>query len=170
MGLRHALREAPPSVERHKRMNWKVAHACVRGSAHLRSGLPNQDAAQCIVIPGEGETPATAFAAVSDGHGGARHFRSQIGSSLAVSTAVDVLQGFLSQHALDAGADGIGGDDIQDLQRKLVDHWTAAVSADLDNHPLTDEELAELEKGDGAESRTAVETLPLLAYGATLLA
>jgi len=122
------------------------------------------------VIPGEGATPAIAIAAVSDGHGGARHFRSQIGSSLAVSTAVDVLQGFLSRHALDAGAEEIGAADIQDLQRKLVDHWTAAVSADLDNHPLTGEELAELEKGDGAESRTAVETLPLLAYGATLLA
>ena len=150
-------------------MNWKVAHACVRGSSHVRSGLPNQDAAQCIVIPGEGATPAIAIAAVSDGHGGARHFRSQIGSSLAVSTAVDVLQAFLSEHALDAGAEGIGAEDIHALERKLVDHWTAAVSADLDNHPLTGDELAGLEVGDGADSRTAVETVPLLAYGATLL-
>jgi serine/threonine protein phosphatase PrpC len=135
----------------------------------VRSGLPNQDARHCIVIPGEGATPAIAIAAVSDGHGGARHFRSQIGSSLAVSTAVDVLQGFLSQHALDAGADGITAENIQVLERKLVDHWTAAVSADLDNHPLTSEELVNLEKGDGADSRTALETAPLLAYGATLL-
>ncbi len=150
-------------------MGWKVAHACVRGSAHVRSGLPNQDAAQCIVIPGEGSTPSIAIAAVSDGHGGARHFRSQIGSSLAVSTAVDVVQDFLSKRAFENGADSINADDIQILERRLVDHWMAAVSADLENHPLTGAELEELEKGDGADSRTSVETLPILAYGATLL-
>ncbi len=150
-------------------MSWKVAHACVRGSAHVRSGLPNQDAAQCIATAGDASTPAIAIAAVSDGHGGVRHFRSQIGSSLAVSTAVDVLQTFLMQHAADTGADSIGADEIQNLERDLVDRWLAAVSADLENHPLTNEELGELEEGDGAESRTAVETLPTLAYGATLL-
>jgi hypothetical protein len=150
-------------------MSWKVAHACVRGSAHLRSGLPNQDAAQCITIPGEETIPPIAIAAVSDGHGGGRHFRSQIGSSLAVSTAIDVLQGFFAQHAGAAGADAIGADVVQQLQRELVDRWLVAVSADLENHPLTAEELGQLEVGDGAESRTAVETLPTLAYGATLL-
>lgn len=150
-------------------MSWKVAHACVRGSAHVRSGLPNQDAAQCIATSGEGSTPGIAIAAVSDGHGGVRHFRSQIGSSLAVSTAVDVLQGFLLQHAAGPGAEAIGAEDIQFLEKDLVERWLSAVSADLGNHPLTAEELQSLEMGDGAESRTAVETLPILAYGATLL-
>ncbi len=150
-------------------MSWKVAHACVRGSAHVRSGLPNQDAAQCIATSGEGSTPAIAIAAVSDGHGGGRHFRSQIGSSLAVSTAVDILQSFLLQHAAGGGAETITAEDIQYLERDLVDRWISAVSTDLENHPLTPEELGKLEEGDGAESRTAVETLPVLAYGATLL-
>ena len=150
-------------------MSWKVAHACVRGSAHVRTGLPNQDAAQCISIPAEGASPPIAIAAVSDGHGGIRHFRSQIGSTLAVSTAVDVLQGFLLQHASSAGADSISADTIQELERDLVVHWLDAVSTDLENHPLTAEELGQLEEGDGAESRTSVETLPTLAYGATLL-
>ena len=150
-------------------MSWKVAHACVRGSAHVRSGLPNQDAAQCIVIPEQESMPAIAMAAVSDGHGGARHFRSQIGSSLAISTAMEVLQMFLLQHGADTGADSISADEIQNLERDLVERWLAAVSSDLENHPLTAEELGELEKGDGADGRTAVETLPTLAYGATLL-
>ena len=150
-------------------MSWKVAHACVRGSAHVRSGLPNQDAAQCTVVPGEGSAPAIAVAAVSDGHGGARHFRSQIGSSLAVSTAVDALHAFLSQRAPDGGTHSIEADQVQELQRTLVASWLAAVATDLENHPLTEEELIELEGEDGAESRTSVETLPALAYGATLL-
>ena len=74
-------------------MSWKVAHACVRGSSHQRSGLPNQDAAQCTVTPGAQGTVAVAV--VSDGHGSPRHFRSQVGSSLAVSTGAGILQGFL---------------------------------------------------------------------------
>ncbi len=65
-------------------MSWKVAHACVRGSSHQRSGLPNQDAVQCTVTPAAQGTVAVAV--VSDGHGSPRHFRSQVGSSLAVST------------------------------------------------------------------------------------
>jgi hypothetical protein len=150
-------------------MSWNVAHACVRGSAHVRSGLPNQDAVQCIATPGEGGRPSIAIAAVSDGHGGARHFRSQIGSTLAVSTAVDVLKSFLSQHATGAAADEIGADDIRQLQRDIVERWLGAVTADLENHPLTAGELEKLQEGDGAEGRTSVETLPTIAYGATLL-
>jgi serine/threonine protein phosphatase PrpC len=150
-------------------MSWKMAHACVRGSAHERSGLPNQDAAQCVVIPGEGEAPAIAVAAVSDGHGGARHFRSQIGASLAVSTSVDVLLEFFSGRDADAGTQTIDPDQILELERSLVDNWRAAVSSHLENHPLTREELQKLEAQDGAESRITVETAPVLAYGATLL-
>ena len=41
-------------------MKRKLAHASARGSAHVRSGRPNQDAAQCVVIPGEGKIPTVA--------------------------------------------------------------------------------------------------------------
>ena len=54
----------------------------------------------------------------------------------------------------------ISADHIQELQKDLVVHWLAAVSTDLENHPLTIEELGQLEDGDGAESRVSVETLP----------
>src|SRR5580692_9645537 len=140
--------EAVLAVERRKRMSWKIAHACVRGSSHVRSGLPNQDAAQCTVMPGDGSAPAIAVAAVSDGHGGVRHFRSQIGSSLAVSTAVEIVQKFLSQSA--GLAASLDADGLQELQRMLGDSWLAAVTADLESHPLTEEELRNLEKEDGA--------------------
>ena len=76
-------------------MSWKVAHACVRGSSHQRSGLPNQDAVQCTVTPAAQGTVAVAV--VSDGHGSPRHFRSQIGSSLAVSTVAATLPGISSR-------------------------------------------------------------------------
>ena len=149
-------------------MSWKVAHACVRGSSHQRSGLPNQDAAQCTVTPGAQGTVAVAV--VSDGHGSPRHFRSQIGSSLAVSTVAGTLQGFLRESVASNGHVPFVPEQVHELERKIVSGWLAAVHSDLEHNPFTEAELATLEKEDGAEGRAAVESSPELAYGATLLA
>ncbi|HVZ83284.1 MAG TPA: PP2C family serine/threonine-protein phosphatase [Terracidiphilus sp.] len=144
-------------------MAWKVAHACVRGSSHVRSGLPNQDAAQCVI-----NGPGMAIVAVSDGHGGARHFRSQIGSSLAASTAVSVLEEFLPRHATADAAAALTSAEIEALERTLVETWLASVHSDLANQPLSEEELARFDDDD-PEVRASVEQSPTLAYGATLL-
>jgi hypothetical protein len=149
-------------------MSWKVAHACVRGSSHQRSGLPNQDAAQCTVTPGAQGTVAVAV--VSDGHGSPRHFRSQIGSSLAVSTVAGTLQSFLRESVSSNGHVPFVPEQVHELERKIVSGWLAAVHSDLEHNPFTEAELTNLEKEDGAEGRQAVESSPELAYGATLLA
>jgi hypothetical protein len=149
-------------------MSWRVTHACVRGSSHQRSGLPNQDAAQCTVSPGAQGTVAVAV--VSDGHGSPRHFRSQIGSSLAVSTVAGTLQGFLRESVASNGGVPFVPEQVHELERKIVSGWLAAVHSDLEDNPFTDAELATLEKKDGLEGRAAVESSPELAYGATLLA
>jgi hypothetical protein len=131
--------------------------------------VPNQDAVQCVVIGGEGLSTQVAVAAVSDGHGGPRHFRSQVGSSLAVHAAAHVLPGFFFPRAQGSGGHSIDAARVQVVQRKIVDRWVAAVLKDLENHPLTDEELNQLQANDCPESRKAVERTPTLAYGATLL-
>jgi serine/threonine protein phosphatase PrpC len=160
---------ARPTIEGRKRMSWKMAHVCVRGSAHVRFGLPNQDAVQCVVIDGEGLSTPVAVAAVSDGHGGARHFRSQVGSSLAVHAAAQVLPAFFFSWAAANAGHSIDAARVQAVQREIVDRWLAAVLSDLENHPLTEEELNQLQADDCPASRKAVETMPALAYGATLL-
>jgi Protein phosphatase 2C len=149
-------------------MSWKVAHACIRGSSHQRSGLPNQDAVQCTVTPGAQGTVAVAV--VSDGHGSARHFRSQIGSSLAVSTVAGTLQTFLRESVASNGHVPFVPEQVHELERKIVSGWLAAVQSDLEQNPFTEAELAAVQKDDGAEGRSAVENSPQLAYGATLLA
>jgi serine/threonine protein phosphatase PrpC len=149
-------------------MSWKVAHACVRGSSHQRSGLPNQDAAQCTVTPGAQGTVAVAV--VSDGHGSPRHFRSQVGSSLAVSTVAPTLQGFLRDSVASNGHVPFVPEQVHELERKIVSGWLAAVHSDLEQNPFTQTELNTLQKEDGLESRAAVQSTPELAYGATLLA
>jgi serine/threonine protein phosphatase PrpC len=149
-------------------MSWKVAHACIRGSSHQRSGLPNQDAVQCTVTPGAQGTVAVAV--VSDGHGSPRHFRSQIGSSLAVSTVAATLQTFLRESVSSNGHVPFVPEQVHELERKIVSGWLAAVQSDLENTPFSEAELAKVEKEEGAEGRSAVESSPELAYGATLLA
>jgi serine/threonine protein phosphatase PrpC len=147
-------------------MSWKVAHACVRGSSHRRSGLPNQDAVQCMVTP----QGTVAVAVVSDGHGSPRHFRSQVGSSLAVSTVAATLQIFLRDSVASNSPVPFVPEQVHELERKIVSGWLSAVLSDLDQNPFTEAELATLEKLDGAEGRAVVERSPELAYGATLLA
>jgi len=149
-------------------MSWKVAHACIRGSSHRRSGLPNQDAVQCTVTPGTQATVAVAV--VSDGHGSPRHFRSQVGSSLAVSTGAGILQGFLRDSMAGNSPVPFVPEQVHELERKIVSGWLTAVLSDLGNNPFTETELAALEKEDGAAGRAEVENAPELAYGATLLA
>jgi serine/threonine protein phosphatase PrpC len=154
-------------------MSWKVAHACIRGSSHQRSGLPNQDAVQCVVTPvaqGTGAQGTVAVAVVSDGHGSARHFRSQIGSSLAVSTVAATLQTFLRESVSSNGQVPFVPEQVHELERKIVSGWLAAVHSDLENSPLSEAELAKVENEEGAEGRAAVVSSPELAYGATLLA
>lgn len=64
-------------------LNWRTLTASVRGAAHERSGLPNQDAVRVARFD-EGRALLVALA---DGHGSAKNFRSQPGARLAVATA-----------------------------------------------------------------------------------
>lgn len=150
-------------------MKWKVASASVRGSSHQRNGLPNQDAALSLVSTRQ--TKGTlSIAAVSDGHGSPRHFRSQVGSSHAVNIAANLLEEFLLHHGSATGNKSPAPEDIQELQKKLVDGWLTTIQGDLDSNPFTEEELSKLVDSDGMDGRTAVENDPVIAYGATLLA
>ena len=91
-----------------------------------------------------------AVAVVSDGHGSARHFRSQIGSSLAVSTVAATLQGFLRESVASNGQVPFVPEQVHELERKIVSGWLAAVHSDLEHNPFTEAELATARKGRGS--------------------
>jgi hypothetical protein len=63
---------------------WIALTASQRGAAHDASGLPNQDAVQA-----QSAGPHALIAAVADGHGHYRHFRSASGAALAVAVACE---------------------------------------------------------------------------------
>ncbi len=147
-------------------VGWNVATASVRGASHLRTGTPNQDA--CGYWLAE-ESRESAILAVSDGHGSLKHFRSQTGAQLAVSTAVAHFQALITPADEAADRLAVALADEEDLARRLVEDWRSACSRHLQDHPFSAEELQAVENGEGSATRLEVERQPILAYGATLL-
>ena len=130
---------------------WIVAGASARGAAHVRSGRPNQDAVAWSPSSG---AAARIAAAVSDGHGAAPHFRSQIGSRLAVDGATKLMAWQLGDISLDEADAAIAGD--------LVSNWRQAVNVHIATHPFSDVE-ALVPRAD----RYSPYGATLVAFGAT---
>jgi len=136
--------------------SWHISTGSARGAAHRAAGLPNQDSvAWRTVTAGGGET----VAAVADGHGHSRHFRSANGSALAVAVGRRVssrLAANLAGQGAKAGAEAA----VRSTLGGLVREWRRAVAGHLAHHPYTAEEQAALDStGDG----------PDVPYGSTLL-
>ncbi|MBU0493364.1 MAG: protein phosphatase 2C domain-containing protein [Chloroflexi bacterium] len=151
---------------------WRAAQWCaigqsVRGAAHVRGDLPDQDAIRWLPASGLG---APLILAVSDGHGSPRYFRSHVGADLAVETAVWVIQDLLDGQPDPANLTAIKRTAEDRLPREIVRRWQEAVAEHIRQSPLTPDELGTLEGQKGVPAREAVTANPLLAYGSTVLA
>jgi len=124
--------------------SWSAGGRTARGARHERAGEPNQDAIAVAHAP-------AAMVAVADGHGSERCPRSDIGASIAVAVARDLLPAF----AADARDPALLRPVLAD---ELVAAWRAGVHAHLADHPLARSEAA------------MAGVAPLRAYGATLVA
>jgi serine/threonine protein phosphatase PrpC len=132
-------------------IQWQVVGQSVRGAAHERNGLPNQDAIRWLPPVGRGSSVVLAAA---DGHGSARYSRSHVGAALAVEKAALLVDEFLGSQANVDNLSLIKDATEEWLPRALVREWSEAVAEHLQTDPLSPGEL-------DAES--------LVAYGATLL-
>lgn len=144
---------------------WIVGGATVRGSSHLRTGQPNQDA---IADWCGADQTLPAIVAVADGHGGARHFRSEQGARFAVDAAVRTLRE-LAEHIDALGDDERAQFAAVEIAPKIVEQWRAQVLQHLAAHPIVDTEWRALLANEGEAAVDSVRIDPLLAYGATLL-
>jgi hypothetical protein len=145
-----------------KKTEWRIICKSVIGASHTRSGRPNQDAFAQFTGSGDG---LPVVLAVSDGHGSAKHFRSEKGANFAVTSAIDSLLQFQEMLASSSSRMGLE----EHLAKSLVNTWRSKVNADLQREPLLSEELNALEEEEGTAARQAVEANPVLAYGATIL-
>jgi hypothetical protein len=145
---------------------WEIFGCSVRGAAHERTGLPNQDAIAWSRPAAEG---FPVILAVSDGHGSPKCFRSEVGSRLAVEAALAVLAELF-------GGDAKGSPSAakriaeSSLGRTISRRWGESVDRDLADRPFRPEEIESLAQQHGDSAWAAVATNPRLAYGATLLA
>jgi hypothetical protein len=117
--------------------------------------LPNQDAVAAYPIGSYG-----AVAAVADGHGHRRHFRSSRGSRLAVAVACEAAQDLAGRIDRCPAAGQVEDETRAVLVPAITGRWRAAVSHDLDGEPFTPAQEA---------SRAATGDDAVIAYGSTLL-
>src|SRR5215469_992128 len=135
--------------------SWRTYLTSATGADHVRAGTPNQDAIAATKFDFPVQPSLLTFA-VADGHGHARHFRSDRGSKLAVAVAVSATRAWAD--TLPAGT-AITQSVASRLVSDVVADWRELVAADLATDPLSDAELAGLLPDDPAE----------VPYGATLL-
>ena len=131
---------------------WTALSGTQIGSVHVRDGLPLQDS-HGVRVDG-----ATAYAAVADGHGHHLHFRSDVGSALAVDLSLELLAAALPRMGTVADTEAA----LRAVGADLVSRWTAAVYAHIEQHPFDAEEQARVTGADREHL-----TRP---YGSTVLA
>jgi serine/threonine protein phosphatase PrpC len=141
--------------EEKTKLLWDVIGATVQGATHVRAGLKNQDS---IDWQPKDQKSSTVWMAVSDGHGSAKSFRSDIGSELATKTALDVLQKFTASVKSDTDSQKIKAVAQETLPKSFVRSWLREVEAHWNKSPF---EAEETEKLGTANRETA--------YGATLV-
>src|SRR5215213_3653217 len=120
---------------------WQVVGQSVRGAAHERNGLPNQDA--ICWLPQSGRGPA-AVLAVADGHGSSRYPRSHVGAAIAVEKSARLIEEFLHSQANVESLSLIKHAAEEWLPRALVRNWSEAVTEHLKTDPLYDYELSSI--------------------------
>jgi serine/threonine protein phosphatase PrpC len=148
---------------------WFCTGRSVRGAAHDRSGLPNQDAIDWYP---QSESGLPLILAVADGHGSAKSFRSDRGSQFAVKTAIEVIRNFLVATDLKKIGDLAKSRLIEQLTDRVVEltqRWQEHVDLDLAAFPFTELEKAKLLQKEGEKGLQSIQDNPLLVYGATLL-
>ena len=131
-------------------LRWQAAGQSVRGAAHERSGMPNQDA---ICWTGDG---SSLVLAVADGHGSSRYPRSHVGASIAVETATQLVQDFLTGQAEAGNLSQVKRAAEEWLPRALVRAWREAVGRHIDENPFAELDTADRDKLVNAYGTTLV--------------
>ena len=131
----------------------------VRGREHRLSGLPNQDALRIYV----GKDNNLVIIALADGHGSPVHFRSEVGSKMAVDTAVDILSSIRE-------TDIKVPNKISKYPILISREWNNRVLLDHKNKKFSSDELSALY--DEVKNESFVDSVrldPKISYGTTLI-
>jgi len=147
---------------------WGAFGQTIRGAAHERNDLPNQDSIHWFPKqPGKYGPPLVMI--VSDGHGSAKSFRSDIGADIATRRTRETIMQLLKSEIITSDLSMIKRLLDERLPRDVVINWAKAIEKHLKENPFTEKELARLEEKEGPAACKNVQDQPKIAYGATLL-
>lgn len=151
-----------------KCQSWDLIVNSVIGNSHIRNGLPNQDSFGCKYLS---ENEDAVILTVSDGHGSANSFRSDIGSKIAVNVTInaftEIYKGFLEN---DTKISIIKREIEEKLPKEIIKIWRAEVDTHLLSNPISDDEKKKLTDVKGKIALEKINENPYIIYGATLLA
>ncbi len=133
-----------------------------RGDSHISTGTVCQDHTACYV------SDRFAIAAVSDGHGGSKHFRSDVGSKAASETAVRIVREFVESEDFETSFRSNQDVLLDNVCRTVLASWYSRIEDYDRTYPLTDaEESFVAEKGVQEDPEDVHHHTR---YGATLMA
>lgn len=129
------------------------------GASHTAKGTVCQDWSAYY------STPDYALAVVADGHGSKKHFRSDVGSKLAVKATLEAVHEYyadveLFEQCIEEEPKRV----IRKLEKNIISRWNSAVKEHYEAHPVTVEEKIPFTEEEFAELRR--ESI----YGTTLIA
>ena len=111
----------------------------VQGASHKNKQKPNQDA---LSISFENGDNFSLILSVADGHGGSAYYRSEIGSRLAVESAISVCKTFLERNARNFIESNFDTENIKNMLCKdIVDEWRDRVHQDSQKQKESDQKL-----------------------------
>ena len=146
---------------------WLVYSKSVKGALHSRIGYSNQDSIRWK----QSHISNTIVMSVADGHGSDIHFRSKIGSQIAVKTAVETLFELFHNQPIELNNVSQVKDIIRySVPRLLVHNWMDRVQSHMQKNPFSNNEINLILKKKGPHILEKIINNPKIAYGSTLLA
>ena len=145
---------------------WLVYSKSVEGALHSRTGYSNQDSIRWK----QSHTSNTIVMSVADGHGSDIHFRSKVGSQIAVKIAVETLFDLFHNQPIEIDNVFQVRDIIRySAPRLLVHNWMDLVQYHVQKHPFSPSEIDLILKKKGPLILEKIVNNPKIAYGSTLL-
>lgn len=134
-----------------------------QGYNHIKSDKVCQDSS------GHYSDDLMAVVVVADGHGSDNYPRTDRGSSFAVEATIAAIREFVKtveESAIDISVDSESY--LEQLAKNILANWYAAVDADLEKYPFSEEELSKV--SDKYKKRYMSGQRQEKAYGTTLIA
>ena len=145
---------------------WLVCSKSVKGALHSLTGNSNQDSIRWK----QSSISNTIVMSVADGHGSDIHFRSKIGSQIAVKTAVETLFELFHNQPIEINNVSQVKDIIRySIPRLLVHNWMDRVQYHVQKHPFSTNDIDLVLKKKGPLILKKIINNPRIAYGSTLL-